>query len=39
MMHLDCLLKIHGALVEKARGVRSLETRLFGAIGETASDP
>ena len=39
MMHLDCLLQIHGGLVEKAKGVRSLEGRQFGAISESASDP
>lgn len=39
MMHLDCLLKIHGGLAKKAKGFRSLESRLFGAIRETASDP
>lgn len=39
MMHLDCLLKIHGGLVEKAKDVGSLESRLFGAIRETAPDP
>jgi len=39
MMHLDCLLKIHGGLAKKAKGFRPLESRLFGAIRETASDP